>query len=142
MRLTIRDARVVVDAAMKEAQRRNVPSAVAVVDAGGNLMAFITHEDAILAGRDLAISKAYTALALKMSSGDLGESVLPGGPFYGLNVAFPQRPLVTFAGGIPLRSKDAAVLGGVGVSGGTLEDDDAISTAAVVAFTRHLGDES
>lgn len=137
MRLTIQAARVAVEAALQAAHERNMPSAVAVVDAGGNLLAFAAHEDAILAARDLAIGKAYTALSLRADTVDLSEAVLPGGPFYALNTALPHHPLVTFAGGVVLSySGSDEVVGGLGVSGGTLDDDSAISTAARGAFQR------
>lgn len=138
MRMNLQAAGVVLEAAHQEAYKRNAPSAVAVVDLGGNLLAFAAHEDAILAARELAINKAYTALSLRANTADLDAAVQPGGPFYALNNALAGRPLVTFAGGVPLEDPHApgAVIGAVGVSGGTLDDDTAISAAAVVAFTQ------
>lgn len=137
MELTIQAALVAIDAALQASYGRKAPSAIAVVDAGGNLLAFAAHEDAILAARGLAIGKAYTALSLKAETAALGDSVLPGGPFYGLNNALPHQPLVTFAGGLPLAFDEGAnVVGGVGVSGGTLDDDIAISAAARDALNR------
>lgn len=138
MHIHLRAATVAVEAAQRHAYRGNAPSAVAVVDDGGNLIAFAAHEDAILAARDLAIGKAYTALSLRSDTDDLGDSVLPGGAFYALNNALPGRPLVTFAGGRPLRDPESEnlVIGAVGISGGTLEDDAEISRIAVDAFAK------
>lgn len=134
MRLTLNIAQQTVASALAHAEARATPSAVAVVDEGGNTLAFAAHEDAILAARDLAVGKAYTSLALRVESGALDRNVQPGGPFFGLSTAIPGRPLVTFDGGRPLKDTTGRVVGAVGVSGGTLEDDATISAAAVAAF--------
>ncbi|MEV7428303.1 heme-binding protein [Nocardioides sp. NPDC092400] len=135
MVLTMQVATAVIEAAHRHAAERGAPSAVAVVDAGGNLLGFMAHEDAILAARDLATNKAFTALSLRASTADLTDAVQPGGPFYALNNALAGRPLVTFAGGLPLRDPETGtIVGAVGVSGGTLEDDSEISAAGLAAF--------
>lgn len=134
MRLTLSAAQTVVAAALEHADLRAIPSAVAVVDEGGNTLAFAAHEDAILAARDLATAKAYTSLSLRIDSGDLDQNVQPGALFFGLHTALANRPLVTFDGGRPLKDADGRVIGAVGVSGGTLEDDAIISATAVSAF--------
>lgn len=140
MRLSLQAATATIEAAQQRAHQRNVPSAVAIVDEGGNLIAFSAHEDAILAARGLAIGKAYTALSLRADTASLGASVLPGEAFYALNTALPGQPLVTFAGGRPLRDTEkGAVIGGVGVSGGTLEDDTDISRTALTTFETWAG---
>ncbi|MFO6454120.1 MULTISPECIES: GlcG/HbpS family heme-binding protein [unclassified Aeromicrobium] len=133
-RLELHLAQAAVAGALAHAAQREAPSAVAVVDLGGNLLAFAADPDAILAARDLAVAKAYTSLSLRAESGALDSSVQPGGPFYGLNTALSGRPLVTFAGGRPLMDETGNVIGAVGVSGGTLDDDTQISAAAVSAF--------
>lgn len=141
MDLTLSLARAIVTAAQASATDRSSPSAVAVLDRGGNLLAFEAHPDAILAARELAIAKAYTSVSLNADSAALGPAVQPGGPFHGL-AAGMSRPIVTFAGGRPLRDPESdAVIGAVGVSGGTLEDDSVISQAAVDGFVRHSGME-
>jgi uncharacterized protein GlcG (DUF336 family) len=133
MRITLHDATAALAAGTQRALERGVPSCLAIVDEGGNLLAFVAHEDAMLACRELAVNKAYTSLSLRSPSGALDEAVQPGGPFYGLNTALGARPLVTFAGGLPLGTP---VVGAVGVSGGTLEDDEDISRAVADAFDR------
>jgi uncharacterized protein GlcG (DUF336 family) len=131
-------ARAVVAAAQASATDRDVPSAVAVLDRGGNLLAFEAHPGAILAARELAIAKAYTSVSLDADSDALGAAVQPGGPFFGLAEGM-SRPIVTFAGGRPLRDPATqVVIGAVGVSGGTLDDDSVISQAAVDGFDQHL----
>lgn len=140
MRLELDLARHLVDAGLRRAEERGVPSAVAVVDSGGNLLAFAAHPDAILAARDLAIGKAYTSVSLRTDSGNLSESTSSGGVFHTLSTALPGRPIVAFDGGRPLPDPDAAplVIGAVGASGGTLEDDADISAAMTEAFRVHL----
>lgn len=137
MSITLHQATAIIEAGMRRAHERNTPSCIAIVDGGGNLLAFAAHEDAMLACRDLAINKAYTSLSLRCPSGALDKAVQPGGAFYGLNTALGARPLVTFAGGQPLGTP---VIAAVGVSGGTLEDDEDISTAVVEAFNKPFED--
>jgi uncharacterized protein GlcG (DUF336 family) len=139
MGITLREAMTAIDAGLQRADERGVPLCVAIVDAGGNLLAFAAHEDAMLACRELAINKAYTSLSLRCPSGALDDAVQPGGPFYGLGTALGARPLVTFAGGQPL---GAGVVAAVGVSGGTLDDDEDISRAVVAAFDALVGREA
>lgn len=136
MRLELDLARHLVDAGLRRANERGVPSAIAVLDVGGNLVAFAADPDAILAARDLAIGKAYTSVSLRTDSGNLSESTAPGGPFHTLSTALPGRPIVAFDGGRPLPDpqKEPLVIGAVGVSGGTLEDDADISAAMVHAY--------
>ena len=131
MGLTMAQALHVAQAGIARADEKSVPSCIAVVDEGGNLLAFIGDERALLVCRELAVSKAFTSLSLRAPTSALSEASVPGGPFYGLNNALASRPLITFAGGQPLGDP---VVGAVGVSGGTLEDDEDISLAAQAAF--------
>jgi uncharacterized protein GlcG (DUF336 family) len=136
MQLTLSQARAAIDGGLARVAERGVPSCLAVVDAGGNLLAFAADEAAMLVCRDLAIGKAYTSLYLRSATSSLTDAVQPGGPFYGLGNALNGRPLVTFAGGQPL---GIPVVGAVGVSGGTLEDDEDISLAMQQAWSAALG---
>jgi uncharacterized protein GlcG (DUF336 family) len=138
MGITLHHASAIITVGMRRAYKRNIPSCIAIVDAGGNLLAFAAHEDAMLACRELAINKAYTSLSLRCPSGALDQAVQPGGSFFGLNTALGARPLVTFAGGQPLGDP---VIGAVGVSGGTLEDDEDISQVLVEAFNKLLEEQ-
>lgn len=139
MTLTLAQAEAVLAAAKQRATELGAASAVAVVDQGGNLVAFAVQDGAMLVVRDLAIGKAYTANALLAPTSALSGPVQPGGPFFGIAVAHTARPLVTFAGGQPLGQP---VVGGVGVSGGTLEQDEEISLAAAAAFDACPGSPS
>lgn len=132
MRLTLEQAEAVVAAAKQRATELRVACAIAVVDSGGHLLAFAAQDGAMLVVRDLAIGKAYTANALLGPTSSLSAAVQPGSPFYGLAAGHAGRPLVTFAGGQPLGDP---VVGAVGVSGGTLEQDEDISMSAVAALS-------
>lgn len=112
------------------------PSSLAIVDAGGNLMAFLRVDDAALSTVELAQSKAYTALALRSPSGNWMESVQPGAALYGLDAHGGRRPFVVFGGGLPVHD-GKTVIGGVGVSGGPVDADVAIAEAMVASLQQH-----
>lgn len=126
-------AKTVVEAAERKAAEISVPMNIAVVDRGGNLVAFERMDDAWLASTDIAISKAFTAASLTMPTEDLAEPTQPGESLYGLNTTNDGR-LVVFGGGIPL-VQDEEVVGAVGVSGGSVEQDVEVAQASVDAFT-------
>ena len=109
------------------------PSSLAIVDAGGNLMAFLRVDDAALSTVEIAQGKAYTALALRSPSGNWLELVQPGRELYGLDALGGRRSFVVFGGGLPVRSGET-VIGGVGVSGGPVEADVVIAQAMVDAL--------
>jgi len=132
MSLTCEEARRVVDAALAAGAERDCPVSVCVLDAGRALLAFARADEATLASVEIAQNKAFTARSLNMSTAELGPLTAPGGPFRGIETT-DARPLVPFAGGLPIR-RDGAVVGAVGVSGGSLEQDEAIATAALAAL--------
>ena len=132
--LTLADAQRVLDAALAKAVEIGQPMNVAVVDAGGHLMAFARQDDAILASIDIATRKARTAVLLKMPTAQLGEAAAPGGPLYGIEVT--NGGLVIFGGGIPLSRSRHGVLGAIGVSAGTVEQDTEVAEAGVAAFPK------
>ena len=128
MNISLEQAEQAIEAAKRRANEIGVPMTIAVVDMGGNLVALARMDGAILASLDIAIGKAYTAVAMKMSTADLAPMVQPGQPLYNLEVANQPRTLVTFGGGIPLQVNDE-VVGGVGVSGGTPDQDQEVAEA-------------
>ena len=105
----------------------------AVVDAGGHLIAFGRMDGAEIAGPVLAVDKAFTAVSQSTSTADLARLAGPGGPLFGLHANGAGR-YVIFAGGIPLR-RGGPIVGGVGVSGGTIEEDEACARAAESAWS-------
>ena len=101
----------------------------AVVDAGGNLISLARQDGALLISIDVAVGKAYTANALKAPTHELTEPANPGGSLYGIE-ALNKGRIVVLGGGYPLRYA-GQVLGGVGVSGGTIEEDMVIAQVAL-----------
>lgn len=130
--LTLADARQLVAAAEAKAERIGVPYNVAVVDAGGNLLAFIRQDGAWLGSIDIAIHKAFTARAFDMTSEALSAMAQSGKPLFGIDSTNHGR-VVIFGGGAPIKSGDT-VIGAVGVSGGTVSQDVEVVEAAVAAF--------
>ena len=114
-------------AAKKNAEDSNVLVNIAVVDAGANLKAFIRMDDSFLGSIDVAIKKAKTARYFDIDTGKLGELTQPGGIIY--NIEHSNGGLMTFPGGLPIKNKDGKIIGAIGVSGGTIEQDRAIATA-------------
>ncbi len=128
MNISLEQAEQAIEAAKRKANEIGVPMTIAVVDMGGNLVALARMDGALLASLDIAIGKAYTAVAMKMSTADLAAVVQPGQPLYNIEVANQPRTLVTFGGGIPLQVNDE-VVGGVGVSGGMPDQDQEVAEA-------------
>jgi uncharacterized protein GlcG (DUF336 family) len=130
--VTLSTGQAVLEAARAKATQIGVPMNIAVVDEGSNLVAFARMDDAWLGSIDIAQNKAYTARAFDMPTKDLAPLVQPGGPLYGIEASNHGR-LIVFAGGIPLVSGDR-VVGAVGVSGGSVDQDQEVAEAGVAAF--------
>lgn len=128
MSVSLGQAEQLIEAAKNKANEIDVPMTIAVIDAGGNLVALSRMDNAILASLDIAVGKAYTATAMKMSTADLASAVQPGQPLYGLEIANQPRPLVAIGGGVPLQI-DGEIVGGVGVSGGMPDQDQTVAEA-------------
>lgn len=121
-------------AALTRAAALGVSVSAAVVDAGGHLIAFQRMDGAEIAGPTLAVDKAFTAVAQSAATSELAILAAPGGPLFGLQSNGNGR-YVIFAGGIPLRS-GGSIIGAVGVSGGTIDEDEACASAAAESFGR------
>src|SRR5215208_1453897 len=130
--MTIEEARRIISAAEQKAQEIGQPMNIAVVDAGRNLKAFARMEDAWLGSIDISIDKAFTSASFKMSTLELVDLTQPEQPLFGLNTTNDGR-IVIFAGGIPLK-RDDEIVGAIGVSGGTVEQDQEVAEAGVSAF--------
>ncbi|HEX8633911.1 MAG TPA: heme-binding protein [Pyrinomonadaceae bacterium] len=130
--VTLERALMVVAAARRKAEQIGVPMNIAVVDAGNNLTAFARMDGAWLGSIDIAQGKAYTARAFDMETKTLGQASQPGAPLFGIHASNGGR-LIIFAGGIPLR-ESGAVVGAIGVSGGTVEQDQEVAEAGAAAF--------
>jgi uncharacterized protein GlcG (DUF336 family) len=130
--ITLKDARKIIAAAEGKAAEIGQPMNIAVADAGGNLIAHVRMDGAWLGSIDISIKKAYTSRAFDISTKDLAEHSQSGGQFFGIHASNDGRIMI-FAGGIPLK-RDGKVIGAIGVSGGSGEQDHAVAEAGAAAF--------
>jgi len=130
--VTLKDARTIIAAAEKKAQEIGQPMNIAVADAGGNLVAHVRMDGAWLGSIDISIKKAYTSRAFDITTKDLATHSQSGGQFFGIHASNDGRIMI-FAGGIPLK-KDGKVVGAIGVSGGSGEQDHAVAEAGAASF--------
>jgi uncharacterized protein GlcG (DUF336 family) len=131
LNITLYRAQTIISAAERLAAQRGVTAALAVVDTGGNLVAFARMDGANLITIDTAIGKAFTAISMGIDTLHLAPIIQPGQPLFGTGLALAQsRSLVPYAGGVVIRNGDAMV-GALGVSGApTSETDHEIGLAA------------
>ncbi|MGO1630097.1 MAG: GlcG/HbpS family heme-binding protein [Microbacterium sp.] len=131
---TLEDARRIIAAAEKKATEIGQPMNIAVVDSGGNLIAHVRQDGAWIGSVNISINKAWTSKAFDISTKDLGDNAQPTQQFFGIHTTNAHgRGVAIFAGGIPL-TRDGAVVGAVGVSGGTGAQDQSVAEAAVAAL--------
>jgi uncharacterized protein GlcG (DUF336 family) len=131
--ITLDQAEAVVVACKHEAATVGQPMNIAVVDDGGNL-AFAAMDDTKLIGNDIAQKKALTAVYFQMDTKDLVPLVQPGAALCGIEATSGGR-LVVFPGGVLLRRDDGTLAGGVGVSAGTVDEDDQVARAGAAAYS-------
>ena len=130
--ITLNEARRVIDAATAKATEIGQPMDIAVVDAGGNLKAHVRMDGANIGSINISINKAYTTIAFQCETLALQEATRPDGPIFGLSEAHGGR-LAVFPGGIPL-VRDGHIMGAIGVSTGTIEQDQLVATAGAAAY--------
>jgi uncharacterized protein GlcG (DUF336 family) len=132
MEFSLEDAKKIVQDAEAKAKEIGVMMNIAVVDVGGNLVAFERMDKAWLGSVNIAINKAYTAVAFNMTTEDLGKESQVGKSLFGIH-ATNNGQLVIFGGGIPLKKKGELV-GAIGVSGGAVPQDIEVAKAGVKNF--------
>jgi uncharacterized protein GlcG (DUF336 family) len=125
--ITLNIAREIIAAAERKAAEIGQPMNIAVVDAGGNLVAHVRMDNAWIGSIDISINKAFTSRAFDISTRDLSQHSQSGGQFFGIHVSNHGRIMI-FAGGIPLKM-GGKVVGAIGVSGGSGEQDHAVAEA-------------
>jgi len=125
-------AEKILEVALEKSETLGVKMNIAVVDNGANLVGFYRMDGAWLGSVDIAIKKAKTAIFFQMDTDNIGGLSQPGGPLF--NIEHSNNGLITFPGGVPLRRKSGALVGAVGVSGSTVEDDKAVASAAMEAY--------
>lgn len=123
-RITLDSAKRLIEKIEQEALRRNKPSVIAVCTPDGNPVAVHVMDGSFLVSFDMAVKKAYTSVAVKMSTMELSRLTQPGQTFYGLGKMSDN--IVIFGGGVPLKVGDT-IIGGLGISGGTGEEDNSLA---------------
>ena len=135
-KLTLDDARIIMDAAEKKAREIGVDMDIAITDDAGSLLMFHRMDNARITSIDIAISKSFTAAAARKSTRAYGETSRPGGPSYGIHVSNQGRFMV-FAGGLPIFVEDQ-IVGGVGCSSGHPDQDEAVAQAGIDVLLKNL----
>jgi uncharacterized protein GlcG (DUF336 family) len=130
--VTAEEARRVIEAAAAKATEIGQPMDIAVVDAGGHLKAQVRMDGAKIGSITVSINKAYSAVVFQCETRELQARTRPDGPTFGLNDAHGGRVAV-FPGGIPL-VRDGKILGAIGISSGTVEQDQEVAEAGVAVF--------
>jgi len=130
--IDLESAQRVVEAARKQAEAINCKMDIAVVDAGVNLKAFARMDGAWLGSIDISIKKARTARFFDMPTGSIGELSQPGGALYNIEVS--NGGLITFPGGVPLKDKSGNIVGAIGVSGSSVENDHTCAVTGAEAL--------
>lgn len=123
--ISLQQAQASVDAALDKSRAVGVKMNIAVVDAGANLKAFVRMDGAWLGSIDIAIKKARTARFFDMNTGEIGKLSQPGGSLY--NIEHSNGGLITFPGGVPVRNAAGEIIGAIGVSGSTVENDHLVA---------------
>src|SRR5208337_4263954 len=131
----LEDARRVIAAAEKTAQEIGQPMNIAVADEGGNIVSHVRMDGAWIGSIDISMKKAYTSRAFDIATRDLATHAQSGSQFFGIHASNDGKIMI-FASGIPLK-RDGKVVGAIGVSGGSGDQDHAVAEAGAAAF---LGD--
>lgn len=130
--MTLAQAEQVIAAAKEKSKAIDTKMNIAVVDAGANLVAFARMDGAWLGSLDIAIKKAKTARYFDMNTGSIGELSQPGQPLY--NIEHSNNGLITFPGGVVLKNASGEIIGAVGVSGSSVDNDHTVAEAGSTAL--------
>jgi len=129
MNITLKQAQAAIEAATSKAVETGTKMNIAVVDAGANLVAFARMDNAWLGSLDIAQRKAKTARYFDMNTGEIGKLSQPGGPLY--QIEHSNGGLLSFPGGIPIKNEQGEIIGAIGVSGDSVENDHTVAQAGV-----------
>ncbi|MGQ2966727.1 MULTISPECIES: GlcG/HbpS family heme-binding protein [Methylophilus] len=129
MHVSFEVAQEIIDKAVEKSKQIGVKMCIAVLDSGGNLKSFTRMDDAWVGSIDIAIKKAKTACYFAMPSGEIGKLSVPGSPLYGIEHS--NDGLITFPGGLPIVDEEGMLIGAIGVSGDTVENDHLVAQAGV-----------
>jgi uncharacterized protein GlcG (DUF336 family) len=129
MHVSHEQAEMAIVSAIAKSNKLGTQMCIAVVDSGANLKAFTRMNGAWVGSIDIAIKKAKTACFFGMNTGQIGQLSQPGGPLY--SIEHSNDGLITFPGGIPIVDKDGVLIGAIGVSGSSVENDHQVAKAGV-----------
>lgn len=132
MSITLEQAEKAIVAAKEKAKEIGTKMNICIVDAGANILAFVRMDGAWLGSADISLKKAKTARFFNMNSGEIGKLSQPGGSLY--NIEHSNGGLITFPGGIPLKNEAGEIIGAIGVSGDTVENDHKVAEAGAGAI--------
>lgn len=132
MSITLEQAEKISEAAKTKAKEIKVPMNITIVDEGANLVSFHRMDNAWLGSIDISMKKARTARFFDMNSGEIGKLSQPGGPLY--NIEHSNGGLISFPGGVLLKDKQGKIVGAIGVSGGSVDQDHAVASAGAAAL--------
>ena len=132
MNISLKQAQSAIEAAIRKSEELGLKMNIAVVDSGANLTAFARMDNSWLGSKDIAIKKAKTARYFDMDSGEIGKLSQPGQPLF--NIEHSNNGLISFPGGVLIKDKSGEIIGAVGVSGSTVENDHTVATFAANNF--------
>ena len=132
MNITLAQAEKMISVATEKSAAIDTKMNIAIVDAGANLVAFARMDGAWLGSLDISIKKAKTARFFDMNTGIIGELSQPGGALF--NIEHSNNGLITFPGGIPVKDAQGNVIGAIGVSGSSVENDHTVAEAGALAI--------
>ncbi|MCU7615136.1 heme-binding protein [Chryseobacterium sp. GMJ5] len=131
MNITLEQALQAIKAALEKSSEMNVKMNIAVMDSGANLVAFAKMDDAWIGSIDIAQKKAKTARYFNMNTGEIGKLSQPGQPLY--NIEHSNNGLISFPGGVLIKDPSGNIIGSIGVSGSSVEDDHEVALAGAAA---------
>ncbi|MBW7676052.1 GlcG/HbpS family heme-binding protein [Chryseobacterium chendengshani] len=133
MNITLEQAQKAIEASIAKSKEMNVKMNIAVMDSGVNLVAFAKMDDAWLGSIDIAQKKARTARYFNMNTGEIGKLSQPGQPLY--NIEHSNNGLITFPGGVLIKDSSGNIIGSIGVSGSSVEDDHEVASVGAAAIS-------
>lgn len=132
MNITLKQAQMAIEKAMAKAQEIDTKMNISIIDAGANQVAFARMDGAWLGSADIALKKARTARFFDMPTGEIGKLSQPGEPLF--NIEHSNGGLISFPGGIPIKGLNGDIIGAIGVSGSSVENDHTVAQAGVEAL--------
>jgi uncharacterized protein GlcG (DUF336 family) len=135
-KLTLDDAKIILEGSEKKAKEMGIDMDIAVTDDGGNLLAFYRMDKARITSIDVAINKAFTAAGARKPTHEYSEIAGPGKPAFGIHVSNQGRFMI-LGGGLPI-FVDGHIVGGVGCSSGSVDEDRIVAQAGIDALMFHL----